>query len=137
MHVNEGYYLPEQFQAKYDDLPEWETRTNRYRYNQPASTLDLFFYSFRHYSSVGHLLPYDLLAKLKAFVPEPEAITLESTDQPPESIQVEYQSYDFETRRRIGTIEAVPVVCCPTEQAAQQDRASRHRVLLGRSTSCS
>ena len=34
VHVNEGYYLPEQFQAKYDDLPEWESRTNRYRYNQ-------------------------------------------------------------------------------------------------------
>ncbi|MEM9092573.1 MAG: hypothetical protein AAGC93_28055 [Cyanobacteria bacterium P01_F01_bin.53] len=121
VHVNEGYYLPEQFQAKYNDLPEWESRTNRYRYNQPASTLDLFFYSFRHYDSVGHLLPYDLLAKLQAFVPEPKAITLESTDQPPESIQVEYQSYDFEARKRINTIEAVPVLCCPTEQAAQQD----------------
>ena len=46
VHVNEGYYLPEQFSAKYGDLPEWESRNNRYRYNQPASTLDLFFYSF-------------------------------------------------------------------------------------------
>ncbi|NJM97483.1 MAG: hypothetical protein HC800_10195 [Phormidesmis sp. RL_2_1] len=121
VHVNEGYYLPEQFQAKYDDLPEWESRTNRYRYNQPASTLDLFFYSFRNYDSVGHVLPDDLSEKLQAFVPEPKAITLESTDQPPESIQVEFRSYDYEARKRINTIEAVPVVCCPTEQAAQQD----------------
>ncbi|MGB7487421.1 MAG: hypothetical protein WA901_14610, partial [Phormidesmis sp.] len=121
VHVNEGYYLPEQFQAKYDDLPEWESRTNRYRYNQPASTLDLFFYSFRNYDSIGHVLPDDLSEKLRAFVPEHKAISIESTDQPPESIQVEYRSYDYKARKRINNIEAVPVVCCPTEQAAQQD----------------
>ena len=121
IYVNEGYYLPEQFDAKYGDLPDWESRSTYYRYKLPASTLDLFFYSFRNYESVGHVLPDDLSEKLKAFVPEPKAISIESTDQPPESIKVEYSAYDYERRKRIGTIEAVPVVCCPTEQAAQQD----------------
>lgn len=121
VYVNEGYYLPEQFQAKYGDLPEWESRAARYRYNQPASPLDLFFYPLSNYSSSGSVLPDDLLEKLQAFVPEPKAITLESTDQPPESIQVEFKSYDYEAGKRISTLEAVPVLCCQTEQAAQQD----------------
>ncbi|MGB7086434.1 MAG: hypothetical protein WBD47_12835 [Phormidesmis sp.] len=121
IYVNEGYYLPEQFDAKYGDLPEWESRTTYYRYNQPASTLDLFFYSFKNYTSVGHVLPDDLSEQLRAFVPEPKAISIESSDQPPESIQVEYSTYDYKARKRINNIEAVPVVCCPTEQVAQQD----------------
>lgn len=121
VHVTEGLYLPEQFRAKYGKLPEWESRTTLYRYNQPASSLDLFFYPLSNYYGPGNVLPEDLRIKLKAFVKAPKALTLESTEQPPESIQVEYVSYDYKQRKQIHKLEDVPVVCCPTEQAAQQD----------------
>ncbi|WP_121967801.1 hypothetical protein [Leptolyngbya sp. BC1307] len=121
VYVTGGRYLPEQFQAKYGQLPEWDTRSSFYRYGRSAELLDLFFYPLSNYYGVGDVLPEDLRLKLKAFVPEPQALTLKSTDQPPESIQVKYLSYDYPTRKRVRTVEAVSVVRCPTEQAAQQD----------------
>ncbi len=121
VHITGGRYLPEQFRAKYGQLPKWESRASLRRYNAPADSLDLFFYPLSNYYGPGNVLPEDLRLKLKAFVPEPKSLNIESTDQPPESIQVEYQSYDYEQRKRLRTLEAVPVVCCPTEQAAQQD----------------
>ncbi len=121
IYVTEGRYLPAQFQAKYGQLPEWDTRTSFYRYGRSAEALDLFFYPLSNYSGVGDVLPEDLRLKLKAFVPEPQSLTLKSSDQPPEIIQVEYLSYDYQARKRVRTVEAVSVVCCPTEQAAQQD----------------
>ena len=58
---------------------------------------------------------------LKALVKEPPSLTIQSIKQPPESIQVEYQRYDYQQRKTIRRLENVPVVCCATEQAAQQD----------------
>ena len=121
VYMTEGRYLPEQFQSKYGELPEWESRAARYRYNQPASLLDLFFYPLGSYYGAGDILPEDLRRQLKAFVSKPKSLTIESTDQPPESIQVEFLSFDYALRKRTKTVDTVPVVRCPTEQAAQQD----------------
>jgi len=121
VYVTGGLYLPEQFQAKYGELPEWESRTARYSYRAPASLLDLFFYPIANYSTVGHVLPEDMRQTLKALVKEPPSLTIQSIKQPPESIQVEYQRYDYQQRKTIRRLENVPVVCCATEQAAQQD----------------
>ncbi len=121
VYVTDGLFLPEQFRAKYGELPEWESRTVRYRYNQPASSLDLFFYPLSNYYGPGDVLPEDLRQALKAFVKAPKALTLESVEQLPESIQVKYVSYDYKQRKQIYKLENVPVVCYPTEQAAQQD----------------
>lgn len=121
VYVTEGRYLPAQFRAKYGQLPAWESRTSRYTYSLPADILDLFFYPLGNYYGPGDALPEDLRRKLKAFVPEPKSLTLESADQPPESIQVKHRNYDYEQRKQIRTVETVPVVYCPTEQSAQQD----------------
>ncbi len=121
VHITDGRYLPAQFQSKYGELPKWESRDSLYRYRAPADTLDLFFYPLGSYYGRGDVLPEDLRLKLKAFVPKPKSLTLESADQPPESIQVEHRGYDAIQRKFTRSIEAVPIVCCPTEQAAQQD----------------
>lgn len=121
IYMNDGIFAPEQFLAKYGELPEWESRESMYRYNQPASVLDLFFYPLSHYYGSGNVIPDDLALTFKAFVPEPEPLTLDSTEQPSESIEVEYLVYDYNLRKRLKTVEMVPVVSFPTEQAAQQD----------------
>lgn len=121
VYMSDGLFLPEQLLAKYGELPEWESREARYRYNQPASSLDLFFYPRSNYYGPGDMMPDDLRLKLKTFVPEPEPLTIESTDQPPESIEVEYRTYDYKLRKRVKTVKTIPVVRCPTEQVAQQD----------------
>ena len=121
IYINDGIFSPEQFLAKYGELPEWESRESRYRYSQPASSLDLFFYPLGHYYGHGNVIPDDLAIAFKAFVPEPTPLTIESIDQPPESIEVEYRSYDYKLRKPIKKVEVVPVTIFCTEQAAQQD----------------
>jgi hypothetical protein len=66
-------------------------------------------------------LPLDLQFQLKTFVPEPKALTLPSAEQPPQTFRVEHRYFDYEKRQSVETAEEVPVVCCPTEQVAQQD----------------
>ena len=129
IYTTSGRYLPEQFRAKYGQLPDWESRTAYYRYNTPADPLDLFFYPLGSYYGRGDVLPEDLRQVLKAFVPKPKSLTLESADQPPESIQVEYRSYDYKQRKSTSTLETVPVICCLREQAAQQDLLSVLRLV--------
>ena len=119
VYATGGRYLPEQFRAKYGQLPEWDTRSSFYRYGRSAELLDLFFYPLSNYYGVGDVLPEDLRLKLKAFVPEPQSLTLERTDQPPESIQVEYS-----------------VLRLPGTQTGQDCRSRFCRVLPYR-TSCS
>ncbi len=121
IYINDGIFVPEQFLAKYGALPEWESRESRYRYNQPASSLDLFFYPLSNYYGPGNVIPDDLAIKFKGFVPEPKPLTLDSTEQPPEHIEVESLFYDYDLRKRSKTVESISVVSLPTEQAAQQD----------------
>ena len=121
VYLTDGLYLPEQFNAKYGELPEWESRIARYSYHAPASILDLFFYPMGSHYSHGDVMPEDLRQQLEAFVPQPKTLTVKTTDEPPERIQVNSFQYDYKTLKRISTVEEVPVVCCSTEQIAQQD----------------
>ncbi|MGB3308270.1 MAG: hypothetical protein WBG32_00285, partial [Nodosilinea sp.] len=115
-----GRHEAAQFKAKYGALPQWRDRSSIYNYNRPAAKLDLFFYSTGTYT-VPDLLPEDLQLKLKAFVPEPKTLTLPSAEQPPQTFRVEHRYFDYQERQSVETSEDVAVVCCPTEQVAQQD----------------
>ena len=121
VHFTQGIYESEPFEAKYGEQPDWETRSSYgYRYNQPAAKLDLFFHPISSYGSVG-VMPEDLRLKLKAFVPKPEPLILESAEQPPKHFSSKYEVFDYERRRPVQTSDEVPVVCCSTEQLAQRD----------------
>ncbi|KPQ38627.1 MAG: Helicase conserved C-terminal domain [Phormidium sp. OSCR] len=118
IYLTGGRHQAEQFQAKYGALPQWHDHI--YRYQQPAAKLDLFFYPASTYGN-SNLLPEDLRLKLKAFVPEPRALTLPSAEQPPQTLRIEHRHFDYQRHRLVGTADDVPVVSCPTEQVAQQD----------------
>lgn len=120
VYLTEGRHQAEQFQAKYGSLPQWRDRSSMYSYNRPAAKLDLFFYPIGTYTA-PNLLPEDLRLKLKAFVPEPKTLTLPSAEQPPQTFRVEHRYFDYQKRQSVETAEDVPVVCCSTEQVAQQD----------------
>lgn len=119
VHITGGEYNREQFHAKYGGYPQWGDRSS-YSYNQPAAKLDLFFYPTANYSSIV-VMPQELQEKLKAFVPEPKSLTLKSYDDPPQTLEVKRYSYDWDTRQSIKSVEDVPVVCCSSEQLAQQE----------------
>lgn len=119
LYLTEGRHEVEQFKAKYGSLPQWHNRYI-YSYKRLAAKLDLFFYPTGNYRA-GDLLPLDLQQKLKTFVPEPKALTLPSAEQPPQTFRVEHRYFDYENRKSAKTAEDVPVVCCLTEQMAQQD----------------
>lgn len=120
VYLTGGRHQAEQFQAKYGALPQWHDHNLMYRYQRPAAKLDLFFYPTGTYAD-SNLLPEDLRLKLKAFVPEPRALTLPSAEQPPQTFRVEHCYFDYQKGQSVETVEDVPVVCCPTEQVAQQD----------------
>ena len=121
VYVTGGIYQPEQFRAKYGKSPEWGSRGGSfYSYNQPAAKLDLFFYSLSTYST-GNIIPEDMQARLRTFVQEPEPLTLQSSEQSPQTMQIERRYFDYELRKPIRTQEEMSVACCEMERAAQQD----------------
>ena len=128
-HLTNGYYNAEQFRAKYGDYPKWGSRSSfSYSYNQPAAKLDLFFQPTNTYPSFL-LMPQDLQAKLREFVPKPKELALESSAEPPQTFQVEIHYFDYENRRSVTEEEDLQVVCCPTEQAAQKDLVAMLRLI--------
>lgn len=120
LYLTGGRHEAEQFKAKYGALPKWHDRSSMYSYKRPAAKLDLFFYPTGNYRA-SDLLPLDLQLQLKTFVPEPKALTLPSAEHTPQTFRVEHRYFDYEKRQSAKTAEEVPVVCCPTEQVAQQD----------------
>lgn len=120
VYITDGEFQPEQFQAKYGALPAWHDRTSLYRYSVPAAKLDLFFYRDSNYG-IPTLIPLDLQAKLRDFVPQPRSLTLECSDHPPKRYQVHRRYFDYSQRRLATKTEEVPVESCTMEQVAQQD----------------
>ncbi|MEM9451540.1 MAG: hypothetical protein AAGA75_23820 [Cyanobacteria bacterium P01_E01_bin.6] len=130
VYLTDGHYYPEQFQAKYSSYPDWSSRSSSYiyGYNKPAAKLDLFFHPTGTYSQ-SVLMPQDLQAKLKAFVPKPKTFTIKSTTEIPQTVQVAYHRIDYKNRRKVTVTEDVSVRYCPTEQLAQRDLVAVLRLI--------
>jgi hypothetical protein len=128
VYLTQGCFQPEQFRAKYGASPQWHEHSSFYSNKRPAAKLDLFFYPTSNYGA-SNLLPEDLRLKLQAFVPKPKALTLPSAEQPPQTFLVKHRYFDYEKRQSQETVEDVPVVCCLTEQAAQQELLSTLRLI--------
>jgi hypothetical protein len=116
MAVSEALYAPDgrfdrvRFGAKYGAQPSWGTREG---YRDKPSRLALFIH--------GGSIPMDLVDRLRAFVPEPEATALKTTKQPPHSLTRRDEWVDYQTRERHVTEEQVPITRWEMERAAAQD----------------
>jgi hypothetical protein len=103
------------FRAKYGKDPDWGKLQYSYYYAEKGqpSRLQLFFYRFN--------MPLDIKEALKAFVPRPRPVQIRTGDNPPETVLQKYYEFNYDARKSIEHVLAVPVLQVETERAALQD----------------
>ena len=98
------------FRAKYGDDPDWG-KFSRYGGVEEPSLLHLFIYN--------GVMPLDLKGRLKAFVPPPRAVQVNTVAEPPATVSQTWYKYENGKRKRHSV--DIPVTCLETERAAQHD----------------
>ncbi len=93
IHSYDGVFDRARFQAKYDDLPDFGTRIDRW--NVKPSLLRLFIYSEERYRDTASVVPRELRQRLLKFVPKPAAPALDTLDELPESYELEETTYSL------------------------------------------
>ena len=150
---NEGRFQSERFKAKYNALPAFSIKSeNRWGSSSGTPTpLCLFIYSLDRYNNPwrGWLVPRELQTRLRAFVPQPAAITLKTTNELPEFIEQEEKEWelaeDDEGTKIIArhgtyvmprkppkittTVRQTPLVQRSTERAAAQELNAMLRLI--------
>ncbi len=105
------------FRAKYGQDPDWGQ--SRYSDFARPTLLRLFIYQ--------GIIPPGLRSALKAFVPPPRAVEIETQDTPLATVTQQWYNYD----RREQVIFDVPVTVNETERAAQHDLVAVLRLIDG------
>ena len=77
------------------------------------SRLHLFIYN--------GTMPRDLKKRLRAFVPPPRTVQVQTIDEPPATVPQSWFRYDRDTRQAQKHTADVPVIRCETERAAPHD----------------
>lgn len=95
IHSPDGVFDRAQFQAKYGDLPNFGTQTDRWGYRIKPSLLRLFIYSEARYQDTASVVPRELRQRLLEFVPKPAASALDTLDELPETHELEETSYSL------------------------------------------
>ncbi len=110
------------FEAKYGEKPNWGEELSFMRgYTKEPSLLGLFFYTTSTYASIRRTMPQDLQERLKAFVPEPPPLVLESHPTLPNPFRFVYEAFSRKQRRYETVFKAVDLQTCETERTAQRD----------------
>ncbi len=115
LYAADGRFDSARFLAKYGKSPDWGSVRGKWGYDRVPSLLQLFLY--------GGLLPEDLKAVLKAFVPRPAETVLETfpDDTLPQTIARQVLWWDEETKKDVVETEDVPVVYRDGERAAASE----------------
>jgi hypothetical protein len=121
VHSTSTKFFADRFHAKYGRGPNWGS-TDKYGYHRSPSILGLFFYGER-------VMPDDLKARLKAFVPPPAAATIETAVELPPAYDVPYVSWNPTTKAREEGVEVVPLPVRETERPAQRELLSILRLI--------
>jgi len=120
VYADSSVFDADRFAAKYGKRPDFG-ETNRWGYDRAPSLLGLFFYR--------DILPEDLKARLKAFVPPPPPITIKTLDEIPGYLRRKVQVYDYTTRQSTVETEDIPIEQRDMETAAQHDLLSILRLV--------
>ena len=110
VHSTSACFSDLRFRAKYGREPNWGSG-DEYSSNRKPSALNFFFYS--------DLMPSDLKARLKSFVPEPRPTTIDSLEQLPPVYEVPFGR---------GT-EEIPMAVHERERAAARELFSVLRLI--------
>jgi hypothetical protein len=120
VHSSSTHFLAERFAAKYGRGPDWGT-ADKYGYRRDPSPLAFFFY--------GGVLPDDLKARLKAFVPKPAAAEVKTLSELPAAYDLPWSRWNSKTRTEENGTEQVPLAVHQTESTAQRELLSVLRLI--------
>ena len=114
LYAADGQFDGVRFAAKYGAGPNWGSR-GRWEYDVIPSLLQLFIYET--------VIPEDLQARLKEFVPRPAETVLETfpEDKLPQEVTRQVEWWDSETKKPVREMEKIPVVYHDTERVAANE----------------
>lgn len=120
VHSPSAAFTAGRFRAKYGRDPNWGSKDG-YGYAHKPSSLCFFFYR--------GLMPDDLKARLKEFVPEPREAVMATLDVLPPTYAIPFERWNAETKIREQGSEEVPLAVHETEMAAQRELISVLRLV--------
>ena len=120
VHSSSSHFLGDRFAAKYGRNPNWGT-ADKYGYRRDPSPLAFFFYR--------GMMPDDLKARLKTFVPQPAATQVKTLPELPAACDLPWSSWSSKTRTKETGTAQVPLAVHQTELTAQQELLSVLRLI--------
>lgn len=116
VHSSQDHYEERRFFNKYGAEADWTTSeegsSSYYAFTNP-SLLGLFFYS--------RVMPQDLKAQLKAFVPPPEPTQRKSSDTLPQTLSRTITEFDYPQKQQRSISIEFPLRLRETEGGARRD----------------
>jgi len=120
VHSRSTRFPADRFYAKYGRSPNWGT-SDENDYRRKPTPLGFFFY--------GGIMPDDLKARLKAFVPKPAAARVETLAELPAVYDLPWSRWNSKTRTEESDTEEVPLAVHQTERTAQRELLSVLRLI--------
>lgn len=120
VHSSSTHFLADRFAAKYGRSPDWGT-ADKYGYRRNPSPLAFFFY--------GGVMPDDLKARLKTFVPKPAAVKIKTLSELPAAYDLPWSRWNPKTRTKEKGTEEVPLAVHQTELTSQRELLSILRLI--------
>jgi hypothetical protein len=121
VHSSSTEFLTDRFHAKYGRGPDWGS-TDKYGYHRSPSALGFFFYG-------NGVMPDDLKARLKAFVPRPTEAKIKALAELPAAYDLPYSRWNSKTKTKDEGTEEVPLKVHETERPAQRELLSVLRLV--------
>ena len=121
VHSSSTQFFADRFHAKYGRDPNWGT-SDKYGYHRSPSALGFFFYGNR-------VMPADLKARLKAFVPPPDEAQIKTLAALPAAYDLPYTRWNSKTKTQEKGTEVVPLSVRETERTAQRELLSVLRLV--------
>lgn len=121
VHSSSPDFPADRFRAKYGRDPDWGA-SERHGYRTSPSALAFFFYGNR-------VMPDDLKARLKAFVPRPAEAKVKTLTELPAAYDRPYSRWNAKTRTTEKGTEKVSLEVHGAERSAQQELFSVLRLI--------
>jgi hypothetical protein len=121
VHSSSTQFFADRFHAKYGRDPNWGT-SDKYGHHLSPSALGFFFYG-------NGIMPADLKARLKAFVPPPVEAQIKTLAALPAAYDLPYTRWNSKTKTQEKGTEVVPLDVRETERTAQRELLSVLRLV--------
>jgi len=121
VHSSSTRFLADRFLAKYGRDPNWGTG-DKYGYQRSPSMLGFFFYG-------NGVMPDDLKARLKAFVPPPVEARIKVIADLPAAHALPFSRWNPKTHATEKGTKEVPLAVHETERTAQRELLSILRLV--------